>query len=257
MKKIEIAIIAILGLAVTGAQASVILGHTSEQGGPTRTHTVSDLNTTPPSSSGDNTPYASGTFSAASSLGAGDSFSMVYTAALDWDASAAQTAISNGTFNTYVGGLTPGNVDSTADAFYPTITTGDDGGFNALGEVMFITFNTANLTTPGSSLVLQELYFSTLTLGDRTDFLIYDASANAVIEKNWDVKYDNGTVDTVTGSWTLETGDMVVLAVGASNGASDTWRLQTMTLDIIPEPATIGLIAATAGGLIFIRRFMI
>jgi hypothetical protein len=146
-------------------------------------------------------------------------------------------------------------VSSGADAY--GVYAGDNTGDTRLqytGEALFLELTSADLAA-GQVLVLERLGFKTYVAADRTDFLIYDSSANAVVEQNWDTSY-NGS-DDVTGSWTLETGDLVILAAGASGIQTtddDGWRLLDMTLEVIPEPSTVLLVSMFGGVMLLFRR---
>ncbi|MEM7601185.1 MAG: hypothetical protein AAF357_07175 [Verrucomicrobiota bacterium] len=246
-------------LCAEAVHGSLILTHNQQQDGFVRTRTIDNLQTDP-IATGDNitggvagnTDMATGTVSVASRLSDSESFTFTYTGVSDWDASLAQTANSNGTFLTYLGGLTAAEVHSVSDSYgiQNAGTTETAGQLNLLGEALIITADTSNLIN--GDLVLEAIGFNIYTGGDRTDFVIYDASANSFIEQQFNQNY-NGT-DSVSGNWRLETGDTIVLAVGA-DGDGQPWRQQSLTVNVVPEPGSILFLSlALVAGVVFRLR---
>ena len=78
------------------------------------------------------------------------------------------------------------------------------------------------------------------------------------------VDFGNGFVDLVTDGTGMTSVDRIQLIVDASNGtweyggvngtATEFIKIDSVSLTQIPEPATLGLIAAFGGGILFIRR---
>jgi hypothetical protein len=86
----------------------------------------------------------------------------------------------------------------------------------------------------------------------------------------WSTQVDSGSgfVDLVTDGAGMTSIDQIQLIIDASNGAweyggvggtaTEFVKIDSVTLTQIPEPATLGLIAAFGGGILFVRRrFMI
>lgn len=82
----------------------------------------------------------------------------------------------------------------------------------------------------------------------------------------WSTQVDSGSgfVDLVTDGTGMTSIDQIQLIIDASNGAweyggaggtaTEFVKIDSVTLTQIPEPATLGLIAAFGGGILFIRR---
>ncbi|VGO23539.1 hypothetical protein [Pontiella sulfatireligans] len=268
MKKIKFGICAVALIGAMSAQASVIFELDSGQAGLTRQWVATDLNNTAPTVTGDNTPQAGGTFSAAGNIDLAASITFNFSAASNWNASAAQANITAGTFGTYISGLTAATVDGGGNSLSgePIFGFGVDNGdglgngstLEAQGEVLFLEVKNSGLSV-SQSVLLQQVDFNLMTAGDRTDFLVYNKTDNTITFQEWDMKYNGTTAgspidDGVGGSWVLNDGDIVVMGVGVSGGPTEKWRAADFTFDVIPEPATLGMVAACGAGILFIRR---
>jgi hypothetical protein len=243
-------------LPATSSQATIILEANNGNNIASHTWTVSDLDNTPPTLTavpgGDG---ISGTLSGAGSL-SGQSFGMVFTGVLDWNATAAQTAIAGGTFETYVAGLTACNIDGAANAWGVNSGATDSNAnrFTEQGEAIVLRMDTSNLAST-SSLELSGLGWSLATANDYVDFVAYDVSEDVAHLTRWDKRGLGGVISSTV---TLGDGDIVIFGVGASNGAN-AYRLNNLTMDVIaaviPEPATLPLVFVGLAALcIRIRR---
>jgi hypothetical protein len=82
--------------------------------------------------------------------------------------------------------------------------------------------------------------------GVGTSFDVVTPEADGVGSSNTTVDYSFGPL--------AVTSPLIVTSIGNDNGAPYVQQLKTMDFNIIPEPATLGLVAAMGGGLLFIRR---
>jgi hypothetical protein len=232
------AIFAALMAVTVGTRAAVNIAVNANTTVSNILWTASNLNGNPPTVTGTPNPLATGVFAATGQLATNAGFSLTFTAAKNWNAANAQSEISGGTFASYIAGLTPCRFSSASTALGVNSGAGDlnsSNRFDVVGEVMFIKLGTTNIS---QSLILKSFSWTLATANDRADVLIYDASANAVTAVQWDTKPDSMP----TGTWALENGDVMVVAIGASNGAND-FRWKSLTLDI---PASSGIAPPTA-----------
>ena len=188
-----------------------------------------------------------------------DSFGYRISAVLDWDSDNAVTALGNGTFMEYLGGLTQAIVDKHIDLPDNNLLLGigvengaSDDTFNRrdrvgiIGEALILTFDTAgrlnadntlqnrafvpvtsNFTNTGlnanTALRISDMHLEPSGIIKNNeyrmlDYLIYDASKNAIltedisdsgIELGFQTKDTNGTIDK---GWIIDDGDMIILA---------------------------------------------
>lgn len=236
MKKTITAIVALLGAAGI-VQASIILDVNSNKDSANFVWTVGALNTTSPTVS----VNSGGALASGDTTGglAGDSFALSWTGTLDWDRTAAQAA---GSFGTYLSGLTMG---ATINGGVNAWGVGPSQ-FGATNAALVATVDTTGLSA-GTSLVFEGLDWRLDTVGDRADILVYDVSADSFLYERWD-KAPGGFS---TSGIELDNGDMII--IGAMNDGQ-VYQFDTITMDVIPEPATLGMIVACGGGILFIRR---
>lgn len=252
MKK-RIITMGVLLSAAIGVQASVVHQFTSNVGKKSSvTMTVNNLNAAlPTATSTVGGASATGAGYDAAGTGLGGSFSFTATAANGWSTAGAQTAVGNSTFGSYLGGLTSANVAGGGGnatgllGVRATDTSDNSDGLEGTSEVLVFTF--ANNIT-GGSLVFNDLAFGRSSASAYIDVLILSAGGT-VTSLMWDSKVsDFGSFANAIG-----TGDKLVIATGATNTDGD-FRFDKITLDVIPEPATLGLIAFAGTALLFIRR---
>ena len=223
----------ILAALVGGARAQIEFYSTSGSETPTKTWTVTDLNNTPPAVS---YGAAAGTLAGAGAFAGIEEFSVTASARYGWNTANAQTAVSGGTFSSYLTGLATvgiGAINGPPASFAvdssSATTDAEPTRFNGTSEVLVLTVDTSGLSA-GAVLTFQSILFQIYTDDDRTDFLVYDISADSVVEAQWNANY-NGSSDSVSGSWTLGHGDQVIIATGSDNGAA-VWRIDTLALDV-------------------------
>lgn len=254
MKKTIGTILMVLNTGVMMVQASVFVGvgPTDDKVLSAYNWTVTDLNNATPTASGDSDPLISGSLTKAA--GASESFTMTFTGASDWNAGSAQTAIANlatdeTAFSTYLSNLSYTNLDyeTAQDALGVAGSGSNDNRLDGAGEVLICTFGADNLTS--GSLVLNDVFFDFGgNANDYADYLLYDVSEKSVTQIAWDSKW----VSFPAGEYAVDTGDILFMAVGASAGGE--FRFAGLTMDVVPEPATLGLMAIFGGGLLFYRR---
>lgn len=189
----------------------------------------------------------------------GDSFTMSATGYHDWSTTAAQAAITAGTFGTYLDGLT-GN-DSVVLVAQARIEAGDfgvnsftsidaggdarDARINLVGEVLVLDF--ATLLAAGSELRMSQVDFALMTGLDRVDVVAWDSDTNTAMQSAFDQNYNGDDFITPDGGfWSFTSGDQLVFAAGASNGTQN-WRVGPFTADIVgvavPEPTSFAVLA--------------
>lgn len=240
MKKTTIAMMVLIGAGV--AQASIILDQTANHDRTSFTWTVSDLNLSPPTvnTSAGSIAVPTGDLTAGQ---AGQSFNITFQATGNWNASVASTTGDIGNYLANLGyGATINGVNN-----YWAINSAGDNDINTIStnsEALVATINTDTLT---DTLILKDMGMQLVNVGDNADLLVFDASSNAWSYSAWDVgaaSYNGGDV-------VLENGDMIVVAGASMNNG---WRFDTLTVDVIPEPATLGLVTAFGAGILFVRR---
>lgn len=208
----------------------IVLDNNDGNNTVTKTWTVSNLTNTNPTVTG-SAAIATGTLTAAGQLDPADSFSLTVSSVIGWDTAAAQAAVLAGTLDDYLAGLPTGKVDGLSGgnmgpdsrAVFGTDNPDTFGGGSK--EALVYTANTGNLDS--GQLYFLAASWDLVHSGDRLDFVVYDVSANTVIAQRWD-----GGLST-KGSWQLDNGDKIIFGTGASNGAN-TYRISTLTLDVIP-----------------------
>ncbi|VGO23534.1 sulfatase-like hydrolase/transferase [Pontiella sulfatireligans] len=226
-------LVAMLGMA----QAQIVLESTNGSEQPVKIWTVSDLNSTPPSVSTAN-GTAAGTLTGAGDFTGSEQFTLTASARYGWDTANARAATNS--FGAYLSGLTVAGigalngppavfgVDSSAAA-----TDENNTAFTGTSELLILTADTSGLSV-GAGLSLKSLVFNIYDIAAFTDFLVYDVSANAVVEAQWNQHY---SAEAVIGDWTLDDGDMVLIATGTDN-TSTKWRITSVTLDAIASTVT-------------------
>lgn len=186
---------------------------------------------------------------------AGDSVTIGVIGATNWNTSAAQAAITGGTFSSYVSGLgTPADLTAIQDSKLGVEGAGGDfRAFDFDGEAIIMTFSGIDSLAETSSFSFTSIGWANAGASELADIFFYDSSANSV-----STLIDQGTGSAVTGidanfTGGIADGDQIIVAYNSGN-----WKVGSLTVDVIPEPATLGLIAACGGSLLFIRRrFMI
>lgn len=215
-----------------------------------------------------------------------DSFGYKMTAVIDWDTDSAISAIDNGMFIEYLSTLTPGDVNKHADFSGVKLGFGVDNladsdelkdRVDQIGEALLLTFDTTgNLeadTTPrhrefvpeersfintglnsNSALRVSNLHLEPGNVSSnnryrRLDYLIYDASENAILsdamsesgmELDFKTRDTNGTIE---GTWTLDDGDIIILAYLPPLPEDEpdivasryTWGLWSLKMDIVDK----------------------
>lgn len=236
-------------------EASLILDQNTADNRLTRTWTVNALENSPPTLTSDPVgDIISGSLSGGAAL-TGQSFGITFTAAQGWDSTASQTATTNGTLLTYLGGLTAANTNGAN--VLPNDGWGVNSGAGANrfdpGDAMIMTWDTSGLDIT-SQLALSEVDFNVFAETNRLDFVIYDVSANAAIFSDFNLNVN--PTDNVSGNWILDDGDLVVIA-GGSSSTGDGFRFDSLTVDIaaVPEPSSVILLSGLLlGGFAFARH---
>lgn len=108
-------------------------------------------------------------------------------------------------------------------------TQWNDGTFNVANAGAELFIGEGVLTRTSDSMAL-------FTNAIESGFVTWDSSSTTMLTENWDVSYTNGT-----GS---------ILYVDYNDAISG----QTTMWAVIPEPATLGLVAAMGGAMLMIRR---
>jgi hypothetical protein len=200
----------------------------------TKSWTISSLNNTNPTVAG-TAGAATGAFTSAGVLRAGDSFSFTVSSVMNWSGTNAQAALLTNGFGSYLNSLPAGNigvnqfnlgVDSTA------INPSDNrSSLNGTNEALVYTFSTSNLST--GRLFLTSFSFAGYLASASTDFVIYDPSGNQVTVQYWDQNYNSSTYGGIAynSEFLLKDGYKIVVGTGASN--SDAWQASSPQLDIV------------------------
>jgi len=225
--------ISLIIVAVAGAaSAQVVLENTDSAETATKTWSITDLNNTNPTVSSENAT-ATGTFTDAGNFQALERFSLIASARYGWNSADAQSAVSGSSFSNYLAGLSVAGIGAILTGEMGVDSSGytvdaDVTRFTSNNEVFVIEVDASSLSS-GSLITLQKVLFQVYTADDRTDFMVYDASANTVVEAQWNANY-NGSGDALSGSWTLGHGDQIIFATGSDNGSAF-WRIDQMTFD--------------------------
>ena len=228
-------------LIASAVQASLVIDPSGGSAGTaTKDVTVSNPTSAPAATV---VNFDSATLTGTATNGAG-SFTLEWSAVMSWTTAAAQTAVTNGTFASYLDGLTDAYVDAGLGG---DVGVAQDPLVNDInidpGDGIVITVNTDSLF---GDLVFEALSFAVFTASERMDFLVYDSSANTMLQASWTA----GSGAATGMSHTLETGDQIIVA--ASTGSS--FRIATYKVDVMnaPEPATLVLLSL--GGLLLRKR---
>lgn len=217
-------------------QASLILDTVGRRNSVSSiTWTVSDLDTTPtlvsnpvPNNNTDDDTVTG------SSDGASGAFAVTFTSAIGWVAADAQTAITGGTFETYVSGLTGATITTLANPSGWGVNDSKIGD----GEVLIMTWDTSSLTG-NSAISLTDVGYGLTGGTDQIDFIIWDASADVAVVNQQNI----GLAATNPQNVFLESGDLVVIGALESD-----FRFNTLTVTAVPEPSTILMLS----GLLFV-----
>jgi len=145
-------------------------------------------------------------------------------------------------------------VDTTGDAtFYRFSFDILTIGANTALDVQFLQGNRDSGLTPANS------YNIDLLSGDAAE-LVHETTGTGSFNSLFDVSYtaaDNGTTVFVDFEYD-GTGDIAMVFEAKATGGPLNFTQYTttdnMSLEVIPEPATLGLVAAFGGAVIFIRR---
>ncbi len=221
--------------------ASIVISNTNDGDNDTsKVWTIYGLNATPLGIGGG---ASTGTLDGAGLFTPAEKISITATAYYGWDSaggsSPARNAATNGTLDAYISGLDAVQMDailaSSGGHFGvdSSSVTNDTNvtRFSGTAEAMVFTVDSSSME-PTSSLVIEELAFEQFGPGDRTDLIVYDVSAGRVVEALWDQDY-SGSGGAAGGGWTVENGDLIIVATGASN--TDTYRMNGLgfiTLDV-------------------------
>lgn len=229
--KRSIVVIAMVAFAL-GARAQVTINNTSGAEEASKIWTVADLNTTNPAVSTGNAT-ATGVLAGAGGFSGGAEFTVTASGLYGWNTASAQG--STNAFGSYLAGLSvvgigaingaPFGVDATS------ISDAEKTAFNGTAEALVLTVDLSGV--PGASMTFEGMTFHIYDGNARTDFLVYDASADAVIEARWNTYFSGSTL---SGSWELAHGDKIIIATGSSN-TSTKWRMDDFILDVTAPPS--------------------
>ena len=258
MKKVKITIMVILGLGLTSAQASVIIGWANNTDDITRSidvvnNTGSDVgfknSTAGNVADWQNESTVTDTWTAGS---AGDLFHWTLSTAINWTDAAA---LNGTTMSNFLANVTPATeIDNAVNAAGVNssgtalgATDPYENRINLYGEALIMTIDSTSLSA-GTTLQLSGLGLQAFA-GYSYSFAFYDQSAGtvtSVLDSSDDSLLSGLNLD-------MDVGDQFVVAAGLSEGGNGL-RLDSMSVDMIPEPATLGLIATFGAAMLFIRR---
>ncbi len=107
----------------------------------------------------------------------------------------------------------------------------------------------------GEALILQ-FDFSDLTLGNINDDVVWTGADLAVNGAEiW--KLDGGSGSLISSGTNIWSGNLVISdgdTFALVNGKTTAMRMKSLTVDVIPEPATLGLVTFFGAGILVIRR---
>ena len=101
--------------------------------------------------------------------------------------------------------------------------------------------------TAGHTVNLSQIALGGFAGSEVADIFLYDADGDTT-----HFQFSDTSGDTVSLDFTMEVGDFFTVA----NDAGNNYHVESFTADLIPEPATLGLVVAFGGGILFIRRRM-
>ena len=190
---------------------------------------------------------------------AGDRFKWTLSTLSNWDDSHASDA---STLSTYLtsGLVAAEEIDNTnlgAGVNSGTLINGGGDAqpsrINQYGEALIMAIDSTSLSA-GATLELDGLTLAAMTLGEYLTFVYYDSSENAIATGSFS---NSENVKSLSGlGIEMAAGDAFIVAAGASTDSvlEQGWRLETMSVDVIPEPATLGMVGLFGAGALFIRR---
>ena len=171
----------------------------------------------------------------------------------DYATTAATNAASGNGYNEYIDGLTD-----------TSVATWGAGGWGSndksIPEAAATRFQLTSSNGEGLRFTLSglsadhEVKISAITMGgfanaETADIIFYDSETDSVISSS---QLAASSTNVAAVGFTMTQGDFFTIANGTVNG----FYVDNFTADLIPEPTTLGLVAAFGGGILFIRRRM-
>ncbi len=187
--------------------------------------TIANLNNTDPSVTSGN-GSAIGFLKGQGNFKLKEQFTLTLEAYSGWNSSTMQTLISAGTFSDFRDGLTPALVTSVSIGYLGVNSEDNDPAttldqntdrLSGTNEALVFTVDTSFLAS-SSQLLLKELSFQNYSGLDRTDFIVFDASENSVIDARFNQNFNGSSTDILEGEWQLGDGDLIIIATGSTNG---------------------------------------
>ncbi|VGO20850.1 PEP-CTERM sorting domain-containing protein [Pontiella sulfatireligans] len=185
----------------------------------------------------------SGSFSA-SDMGSAETFGVTVSGADDWNYA---TATGPGSVNAYLSSLTYVDIYGSNNGWGLSASATKEGFLATPGEALVMTFDLSGLTAEHqSNFRFKGLGFGRVKAGiDSYNYMVIDASGDVITASASGVDIDILSLDIA-----LNDGDSLVIG----NETFDTMRLADFTVDVIPEPATLGLVGMAGAVLLGIRR---
>jgi hypothetical protein len=262
MKKIIVTLA--VGLAACAVQANITLTQGTAWNSTDRTITIAETAAdtfSAVASVGTVAPTATGD---ATSIGNIGSFAMTMNGYVNWGDVAGAAALAGGTAETYISGLTGAGLGINGNNWG---VIGDGSNFRIsplagdplAGQAVVLEFDTTGLTT-GYQLSIESIstynHANGVTEDSIIDYYVYNTVSDTITDSA--VGYDLTANGVWNDGFTINDGDLLIMKMSSANTDIDGVGMFDMSFDVIPEPATLGLISAFGGGLLFFRRrFMI